>query len=198
MSTSGCQRQLVHVGNYQPITVDGADVNMDLDADVTPPRPLCQMLLVSCKAVEIITPTYTWEWVQLQWKLHKLLFRAAAWEAGGPWTMLDKVLPCAGPVVDRCIANLVRGGCSLTAATAIEADLGWAMVDAAVELAGGGKGGGDTTTGGRGGGIKGGQRIIGIVVLDVDGNSGGVDSGRNEGGRAKDGRWQHRRPTRLL
>jgi hypothetical protein len=101
-------------------------------------------------------------------------------------------------MVGRCIASLVRGWCNLAAAVAILADLGQAMVDAAAELAGGGKGGGGTTTGGRGGGIKGGQRIIGVVDLDVGSNSSEVDSGRVEGDRAKDSHWWQRMPMWLL
>jgi hypothetical protein len=64
------------------------------------------------------------------------------------------------------------------------ADLGLAVVDAAAELVGGGEVGRGTATEGRGGGIEEGQRII-IVVVNVDGNSGGVDGGGVEGGRVK-------------
>jgi hypothetical protein len=53
-------------------------------------------------------------------------------------------------VDDGCIVNLVHGGCDPAAAAAIVANLGWVAVDAAAELALGGKGGeGTTTEGGR-------------------------------------------------
>ncbi len=61
-------RSILGVGNEQPIILDGADVNMDIDADLVPEircaslvRSLCRTLLASCKAVGAIMPTYTWE-----------------------------------------------------------------------------------------------------------------------------------------
>jgi hypothetical protein len=87
-------------------------------------RPLCQTLLVSCKAAGVVVLMYTWERWQLHWKLHKLLLLEAGWGGGGALTELDKVLPCAGHVDDRCIANLVRGGWDPAVAVAIVVDLG--------------------------------------------------------------------------
>ncbi len=52
---------MVHVVDNWPIPVDGVEVDADLVMEVLPPRPLQRMLLASCKAVEVITPTYTWE-----------------------------------------------------------------------------------------------------------------------------------------
>jgi hypothetical protein len=78
--------------------------------------------------------------------------RTGGWGAGGPSTVSDAVLPCAGCVDGRCVVDLVRGWCYPVAAMAIVADLGWAAADATAVLTGGGKGGGGTTTeGGEGG-----------------------------------------------
>jgi hypothetical protein len=91
--------------------------------------------------------------------------RAGGWGAGGPLTALDEVLPWAGHMDDRCVANLVHGWCDLATATAIMADLGQVAADAAAVLMGGGKGGGGTKSGGGGGGIEG--RIIVLVIVDI-------------------------------
>jgi hypothetical protein len=99
---------------------------------------------------------------------------------------------------DETFANLVHRGCNPAMATAIVADLGWVVVDAAAEPLTGGKGGGGTTMGGRGGSIKGGQRIIIVVVVNADGNGSGVDGGRVEGSRVKDGSRRRWMATRLL
>ncbi len=92
------------------------------------------MLLASCKAAGVITLTYTWKQRQRRCKLHELLFPEAVRGAVGPLTALDKILPCVGRMDDRCVADLVHGGCNPVTAAAILADLGRAAVDAAAEL----------------------------------------------------------------
>jgi hypothetical protein len=115
----------------------------------------------------------------------------AARRTGGPSMALDKVLPCPGRVDDGCIANLVHGGCNPAATVAIVADLGWAVVDAAVELVVGGKGVGGTTTRGGEEALKDGSLLLlssTLMAVEL----------KVVGGRVEDGRWWRQTAAQLL
>ena len=63
-----CLNNFVGIGDKRPIIVDGADIDVDVDADLVMEvwcaslvRSLRRMLLVLCKAAGGVAPTYMWE-----------------------------------------------------------------------------------------------------------------------------------------
>jgi len=121
-----------------------SQINMDYLTEIKRARvikALRETFSSLCKNGNIVPPIYTWERWQCRCKLYELLHRptAAAAAAAGvdATTELKKeeeVVPNTGYIDTGCIADLVRGGCSIQDATTIVTKLGQAAITAADEL----------------------------------------------------------------
>ena len=122
-----------------------SQINMDYLTEIKRARvikSLRETFSSLCKHGNIVPPIYTWERWQCRCKLYELLHRptaaAAAAAAGVDATTElkeeEEVVPNSGYIDTGCIADLVRGGCSVQDATTIVTKLGQAAVTASDEL----------------------------------------------------------------
>lgn len=114
-----------------------SQINMDFLTEIKRARvikALRETFSSLCKNGNIVPPIYTWERWQCRCKLYELLHRPTAAASAAELKKEEEVVPNSGYIDTGCIADLVRGGCSIQDATTIVTKLGQAAVTAADEL----------------------------------------------------------------